>query len=359
MIRSVRPLLLLLVACCGLRTSAAFAQVASVERAFAAGDYAQAAELAELQLTEGGLKPAQWTLLQRILGSAHARLGRAEPARRAFIGALALEPTLRLADDQPVEVRSPFMEARGFWSQHAERLGASAALSDDHLALIVSLVDPAALAARVIVRVRAAGQASFVESSLPPESTLLVSLETLGAPAGIEYSLALIDENANRLWQLGDDDAPLSVGEPNPATTPLVAVPPVSTPPAARAQGASAPLSRPYYIGAAISFLAAGGAAVVAGLSHREREHLAERWNEARCGGAGTTRAELCGRERDQLKRHERLAVGFYSLAGAGLVAGILSLALVPRAQRVSPDARALRCTAGPGLAGLACSAAF
>jgi hypothetical protein len=146
------------------------------------------------------------------------------------------------------------------------------------------------------------------------------------------------------------------VGEPSPVTTPaLVTAPPAST----RAQSSSAPVPHAYYVGAAISLLAASGAAVVAGLSHREREHLAERWNEARCGGPGTTRGELCGRERDQLKRHERLAIGFYSLAGAGLVAGILSLVLVPRAQRILPDAHALRCTAGPGLAGVACSAAF
>jgi hypothetical protein len=67
----------------------------------------------------------------------------------------------------------------------------------------------------------------------------------------------------------------------------------------------------------------------------------------------------LCRRERDQLERHERLAIGFYSLAGAGLVAGIVSLALAPARTRNAPDARAFRCRPGPGLAGLECVAKF
>jgi hypothetical protein len=352
-------LVIVVIACCALCHRGVLAQAPAAERALAAADYAQAAELAEAALTAGGLKPAQWTLLQSVLGTAYAKLGRAEPARRAFISALALDPKLKLSGDQPVEVRSPFMEARGFWSQHAERLSVSAVLSDDRLALVVSLVDPAALAARVIVRVRAAGQGAFVESSLLPASTMLVSLETLGAAAGIEYSLALIDENANLLWQLGSEAVPLSAGKPS--GLPSAAAVAASALPGAEFERRSVPPASPvsYYVGAAISLVVAGGAALVAGLSHRARERLAERWNDARCDGPGTTRGMLCGRERDQLERHQRLAIGFYSLAGAGLVAGIVSLALAPARARSAPDARAFRCRPGPGLAGLECGAKF
>lgn len=334
----------------------------TAEQALDASDWPAAVERAERVLGAGGLPTAQWTALQRVLGIARARLGEGEAARRAFICALALDPSLRLAASEAVEVRSPFMEARGFWSEHAERLAASATLSDDHAALLVTLMDPAALVARVVVRVRGVGQTQYVESSYAPSSSFPVPLEALTPGRGVELSLTLIDENANRLWQRGTDAEPLRLGlAPAPAA---VAASATASRAAELDRGAQRVVSaRPFYIGAALSLVVAAGSVAVAGVSHAERERLAARWNTARCAGDGDTRGEVCGRERTQIKRAERMAWGFYALGAAGLVAGVVTLAAAPtkkqrdRAQRRA--GRAFRCDAGPGLVGIGCSAAF
>jgi hypothetical protein len=359
--RSVlRPVWRLLLGWLLLLSSTGVEAQLSAEQALSASDWPGAVERAERALSAGGLPSAQWTALQRILGIARARLGEGDAARRAFICALALDPTLRLAPSETVEVRSPFMEARGFWSEHPAHLAASATLSDDQTALLVTLIDPAALVARVLVRARTAGQTQYVESSHAPSSSFPVPLEALTSGRSVELSLALIDENANRLWQLGSDAEPLQL-------SPTVV--------AARAAGASAGAAtpvpnaqrmtsaRPYYIGAALSLVVAAGAAALAGVSHAERERLAERWNAAKCAGEGDTRGEVCARESTQIKRAERMAWGFYALGAAGLIAGVVSLAAAPtqkqpdRAQRRA--GRAFRCAAGPGLVGIGCSAAF
>jgi hypothetical protein len=340
---------------------------APADKALQPGDPTQAAQRAEVALFAGALKPAQWAELNFTLGVARARLGDMESARRAFICALALDPTRRLESSAPVEVRSPFMEARGFWSQYTERLAASAALSEDGTTLLVSLIDPAALSARVLVRVRGVGQARFVETALPPASSMLVSLEALPRQAGVEYSLALIDENANRLWQLGTDDAPLSAqgARPVPEVEPVLHEPPAHAAPAASAAATQEVRSaRPYYIGATLSLLGAGAALVVAGVNHAERQHLASRWNHADCDGEGTTRGEVCQHEHYQLERAQRMAVGFYAAGGAALVAGLITLIAAPRrserrSTRASSGALALRCRPGPGEVGVACGASF
>lgn len=362
MIRHLRSLSL--AAVCWLCSPAIVWAETSAEQVLQTGDAAKAIELAESALSAGALKPELWVRHQLTLGIAHARRGEAEQARRAFICALALEPELRLAGDESVEVRSPFMEARGFWSQYSERLAASASLSDDRTALLVSLVDPVGLVARVVVRVRSVGQSGFVESALPPATGMVVALDA--SQRGVEYTLALIDENANRLWQLGTDEMPLRAGASAKAESSAASPQPIESAarnehaPGERTKGASP--ARPYYVGAALSLLVSGGALVVAGISHAERERLAARWNRADCEGEGVTRGEVCQRERQQMKRSEGLAAGFYALAGAGVVAGLVTLIVAPsraRAERPERRAHTLRCGSGPGQWGVACTTSF
>jgi hypothetical protein len=362
MVMRLKALWFALVFCC-LPTGASAQHPA--EQKLSAGDYAAAARLAEAAIFAGALKPEQWTELQFTLGVALARTGDTEGSRRAFICALGLAPSRRLQGDEVVEVRSPFMEARGFWSQYAERLGASAALSEDGSALLVSLVDPAALVARVVVRARGVGQSRFAEMALPTAATVLVSLEALSGKGGVEYTLALIDENANRLWQLGTDAAPLRAGvEPSATPAPPVAPAPAasSAPLASSARAVrAAPAARPYYVGAAVSFVVSAAAFVLAGISHAERQNLASRWNSADCDGEGTTRGEVCEQERDQLERQQRIAIGSYAVGGAGLVAGLITLIVAPpRAARSERRATSsLRCQPGPGAFGVACGTSF
>jgi hypothetical protein len=293
------------------------------------------------------------------LGIARAHLGEHEAAQRAFVCALALDPGLHLASDEAVEVRSPFMEARGFWSLHAQRLSASIVPSEDGSALLITLVDPAALTARAVVRVREVGQSRFQEWSLTPAAALHVSLEAVSRAGGIEYSLALIDENANRLYQVGSDAEPVRALDPAPAPAAPSASPRGTAPSEALVASARLHAARPYYVGAAVSLVLGAGALAVAGFSHHEREQLAARWNSGDCGGEGSTRGEVCGHERDQLDRYQRLAIGFYAAGGAALVAGLVTLLVAPNEKREQRVARRLGCQPGPGLLSVACAARF
>lgn len=352
--RNVLIGLLLLLPCFAVR-----AQLPA-EAALAASDWPLAVERAEAALAAGGLPVAQWTQLQRVLGIARARLGEGEQARRAFICALALEPGLRLSSGEVVEVRSPFMEARGFWSEQPDRLSATATLSEDQLALIVSLVDPAALTARVLVRVRAVGQSQFVEFSFAPSSSFLVPLDALKPTRGVEFSLALIDENANRLWALGSDAQPeRQLREPAGGVSAPAA--PRTATEVQRAPSPRSPL--PFYIGASAALVVAAGATTVAAVSHAERERLARHWNRAECDGEGATRGDVCAREHKLIMRYQRLAWGLYAAGAAGILAGVVTLVAAPtrtrRDRAAAPKARALRCGPGPGALGLECGATF
>ncbi|HEX6240746.1 MAG TPA: hypothetical protein VFZ61_07630, partial [Polyangiales bacterium] len=274
-----------------------------------------------------------------------------ERAQRAFVCALALDPELRLAPDEAVEVRSPFMEARGFWSQHPQRLRVTAELTPDGTALLLALDDPAALVSRVVVRVRGAGEDAFQERSLAASARLSVAIDALSTRHGPEYTVALIDESANRLGELGSDAQPQRV---RPAAAERAAGSAASAVTAREVKPA-----RPYYIGAGIALGVAAGALAVAAVSHVEREQLAQRWNDAECDGEGSTRGQLCADEHDRMERYQRLAIGFYAVAGAGLVAGVAALIAAPRAERAPRTERAVRCGSGPGLVGLACSGRF
>src|SRR5436190_1310919 len=77
------------------------------------------------------------------------------------------------------DLRSPYLEARGFWSSQAAPLEATASLTDDLAGLIVVVSDPAQMAARVRLRVRLLGDASFSEVVRPPDARTLFPLGRL------------------------------------------------------------------------------------------------------------------------------------------------------------------------------------
>jgi hypothetical protein len=263
-----------------------------------------------------------------------------------------------LPDEAPIEVRSAFMGARGFWSLHPEPLGASAKLSEDGSTLIVSLRDPAQLVARVLVHVRGEGQAGYAEYVLAPNKSLSISLSALPNRARVEYTLALLDENANRVWFEGSDAQPEQLLGPGVL---LSATPAPESCAQLPAPDRRAP--RPYYWGAGASFALAAGLAAGAGYAHWQRQQFAARWNEGHCHGGGVTRGSICAHERDRLDHFEHLAVGLYAASAASLIGGAAALLLAPArgARREAEVARpsAWRCQRGPGQIGVGCATSF
>jgi hypothetical protein len=324
-------------------------------------------EVVQRELEAGGAAPERLGALYRELAVARAWAGEDAAARAAFIVTMALDPAFRLDPGEPVEVRSPYMEARGFWSLQAERLALSAQPSGDGRRLELGLVDPAELVARVVVRVRTHGAGRFVEHALPKGAQLSVPVGPDPAPSRGEYTLLLLDKYGNRLWQAGSEAEPLSWTRPTDTAT-AVGRGTLGT-------GASLPIAatndlsvaslglrrRRMQATAAAAFVAAAAAGAAAVIEHREREHLADAWNRGDCRGQGETRAELCSDERSSLKRAERMAIGFYAGSAAALALGAVLLIAAPSLAGREPNsgARPLACRLGGGLVGVDCTLRF
>ncbi|MFT3922969.1 MAG: hypothetical protein QM778_10575 [Myxococcales bacterium] len=343
----------------------------------------RAAELAtqaraQAAIESGELEPAEYARALRDLAVSSAQLSDAAAAQQAFVSLLALDPQFRLEKSLPDHVRSPYLEARGFWSAHAQPLSVEVVREGARLRTRVS--DPAGLVARVRMRVRAAGSAEYRETVVPPSAELHFASDASDAQA-LEYGVTLLDGHGNRLLKVGTDASPRSLPAAAPApvaapaakvATPQVAAAntePVKTEPqrAAPAEPASSRRHkwRITYLALGASALALGAGALGVGVrANIEREHLADRWNHADCDGSGVTRAEVCADEKARLTNMQRLAVGFYAGGAAALATGVLLLVLAPsrsgsQGERPKVAQRAVRCGGTLGLFGVTCSGAF
>jgi len=285
---------------------------------------------------------------------ASARLGDEIAAQRAFVVLLGLDPTFRLKADLPDEVRSPYLEARGFWSAHAVPLHVDVALSEDGSTLVLTVVDPASLSARLRIRARMGSEADTQEVVVPASHEVRLPLSTFGAGASLSYSLTLLDENGNRIWQLGNDERPQRI------VTRLRATERAASTVRIQASPALVPRKRaPLHAmigGLSIGF---GTVAVAAGAAaHLRRQRLAADWNAVRCEGPGTSRGSICADERRELKNMERVAGALYGVGAVTIVTGTLLLWLRPRPTE-RPRAHALRCGSGPSELGMSCELTF
>ncbi|MFT3924052.1 MAG: hypothetical protein QM778_16070 [Myxococcales bacterium] len=325
----------------------------AAERALEQGAFDEAARLAADSVAQGGLTRSELASLYRALGIAKAQLGAGEEAQGAFVRALAVDPSLKLAPSEAVRVRSLFMEARGFWSQHPQPFAVSAELAPDGKTLSLSFDDPAQLASRVIVRARFETQPSFVEQVLEPSARMQIPLAAAESGA-LLYTVAVLDENANRIWENGTDVQPARLEPPTPKPTAVAAA---SLPAPSSASGA-----RAYYWGAGTMLLLGAASVGVAGYANFERQEMARAWNSGSCDGSGTSRGSVCHHERERMENFERLAIGFYSLGGAALITGLIVALVAPSRTPPAKEVRTARswaCQAGPGTLGLGCAAAF
>jgi len=285
---------------------------------------------------------------------ASARLGDEAAAQRAFVVLLGLDPSFRLKGDVADEVRSPYLEARGFWSAHEIPLHVDAALSKDGNALTLTIVDPASLSTRLRIRAQLGHELAPQEVVLPVSREARVPLAAFGEGANLSYSLTLLDENGNRLWQLGNDEHPqrlaIELRATNRAASPVSIQPPPGPVPRKRT-----PLHA-MIGGLSIGF---GTVAVAAGTAaHLRRQRLAADWNAVRCEGPGTTRSSICADERRELKSMEKVAGALYGVGAVAIVTGTLLLWLRPRPTE-QPRAQALRCGSGPSELSMNCELTF
>lgn len=312
--------------------------------------YTEAGRIAQTLIEQGTRTGPELAPLYRVLGLAAAYTNDDEAARVAFTQWLALEPEGRLERTLPDEIRSPFMEARGFWSASTVRLGATGELAENLTGILVRVTDPSSMAARVRVRVRLPGGA-WADAVRPPAAELVVATPGLGTVRSLDYSLTFLDEHGNRIWQDGTDAAPRHLEVPS-AVAVSDGVPVVPTAQPSDATG--------FHIGAVIAAVVAVGAVVGAAIAHSERERLAGLYNGdgSGCTGNGALRQDVCAPQRSGITGGETAAIVLYSVAGAAAVTAAVLLAIAPSSSSSESDV-ALRCGPGPGLIGLTCGGSF
>jgi len=312
----------------------------------------EAARAEATQLLESGTSsPEQLVAIHRVLGEAAARAGDEAAAVRSFTVLLALDPSFRMERTASDQVRSPYMEAAGFWSAHATRLAVDVAAGEGDT-LSVRAVDPGGIAARVRVRARVAAGA-WVELVRPTAAPFELPIRGLSTAGRVEYSVTLIDEMGNRLHQRGSDATPevLTIEAPAPEVT--RAPPPIVQPPPA-----ADPL--PFYVIAGAAGVVGLGAIIGGAVLHAERESLAGQWNGGDCAGVGVTRGEACASELARLRDAEVISGVLYGIGGAALLAAIVTVALAPSAGSPSSETDAVvQCVPGPGELGVACQLTF
>lgn len=330
----------------------------------------KAQEAARTRIESGELSPTELASEQLTLATTSARLGDAESSQRAFRVLLALDPSFRLPASFSDEVRSPYLEARGFWSAHEVPLDVKATFDEGAQTIRLKITDPAPLSVRVRLRARADDSNEIVEVVRPVAPELQVDAVAWGTFHTLAYSLTLIDEFGNRIWQRGSDERPESLqrtSKPRQASSPVTAAPkpvpaaaPIALAPIPEMPPPASPPSRRHAFRLAASLTMAGAALSLAGAgyAHFRREQLAEDWNSVRCRGQGLTRSEVCADERAELSRMQNLAIGLYSIGGAALITGVVLLALTPPRSE-DPGVLATHCHGGSTPLSLACTVRF
>ncbi|MEM6956468.1 MAG: hypothetical protein AAF645_12305 [Myxococcota bacterium] len=169
------------------------------DAAYADIDYERAGELAQEALESGGLGPADTSRVYELIGITAAANGDEEGSRDAYIRMLAINPSAQADSNLAPRLRSPFLEARGFWAGRRQRLAIEVDQRSDDVR--VRVVDPVAMALTLVARYRGADAADFDERRGSASEPLVIPLEEGGV-----YELHLEDEYGNRLLERGSDD---------------------------------------------------------------------------------------------------------------------------------------------------------
>lgn len=214
------------VALCLLTTTLVHAQgsqshLTAAEAAYGEIDFEAVLREASAALESGGNTAAQLERVYELIGIAAAATGDEERSRDAYVKMLALNPEAQVDTNLAPRLRSPFMEARGFWSSRTDRLEVEVRLVRRDRSVRVVLSDPLDMAVEVRVRTRIAGEfVNYDDERVQAAPSTLVEVEGLPDAPQIEYVLDVLDGFGNRLASLGNEDEPRVLGDA-PVTQPI------------------------------------------------------------------------------------------------------------------------------------------
>jgi len=296
--------------------------LAAAEAAYQAVDFPTTHEQAANALAVGGATRAQTARLEVLQGLAAAALGNADEAKQSFLVALAVDPDLKLDKSLAPKIRGPYLDARGYWGAHSDRLALRAKLSSDLRHIGVELRDPASLVANVECYFRAPGSAEVLRVSVQAAPLVRFSPPARVREGGFEYWLRGVDAHGNALTELGTEADPRAV-------TPEAVSPnrDVNAVPARGGRSLALPI---------VLSVAGLGATAAGVIFHVQREQAAHEWNGPSCEHPGATRVAQCSEVDTRRARDEHLAIGFYAGGAALLTSSVILLATgrAPEAER-------------------------
>lgn len=293
--------------------------LASAEEAYQQVDFERVYEEASRALEVGGMNEKTTARIHFLIGIAATALGKEDDARRHFIVALAITPTTSLENGLSPRLRGPYLEAKGFWAAHQERIVLETSVDLAEMELSVNLLDPARLAQKVLVRYRKKDRNDFQTLELNADATKHTALPVELKEGGFEFFGLGVDSRGNILCGDGSEKKPKIV-------LPLVDAKRTRTIKAKSIRN-SGPKHGSAALGVWPPMLAAGGLVVIGAgaVMNYRREGLADEWNSSKCESPGRTRLAQCESVNSERKLSERIAIGLYAGGGALFASGVVT----------------------------------
>ena len=199
------------------------------EQALVNVDFPQVAELAQRSIEAGGLSSGRLAHAYALLGQSHAALGNPQEARNAYIRQIALEPDAQVNTNLAPRLRSPFLEARGYWATVSSRLTLEADMDWARGSLRVRFSDPLNLARSLRFTTSVDALSDPVVTRVPPQVLTRLPVPGLTEETSVLYAVTALDEFGNSVAELGSEDQP-QVAERPVASAPAPALAPQDRP---------------------------------------------------------------------------------------------------------------------------------
>ena len=184
-------------------------EIEQAEEAYAQIDFEQTIAHANAAIEEGDRSPAEMKRLYELLGLSYAAERQEEEARDAYIRMIAMDPEAQVDTDLAPRIRSPFLEAKGYWSSRSKGFGVEARVIPAQHSVRVELIDPVGMATELRVLSRRHGEATAMqEQRVAAERVALVAVEALSEEGQIDYVVEVLDEHGNRIAELGTELEP-------------------------------------------------------------------------------------------------------------------------------------------------------
>lgn len=188
--------------------------LAAAQAAYSEIDFEGTLRYARNALRRGGYGPRQMARIYEFIGMSAAAIEQEELSRDAYTRLLALDPEFQLDEGLSPRFRGPYLEARGFWAARSDGLEVQVIFARSRGALRIDSTDPLQMGQILRVLSRLEGEFEFNEFREPLSPQTYVEIPGSIESPRVEYVVQILDENGNRLFEIGNEDAPEVAGRP-------------------------------------------------------------------------------------------------------------------------------------------------